>query len=77
MDARSISQSTFLLVFFWAIPYLFRPIDAKLNFYKYLKGNGAYILMSLVHLNVMKVFSMCNTNDISWGNRPPLDPKLI
>jgi hypothetical protein len=29
--------------------------------------------MTTVRVNVMKIYSMCNTNDLTWGNRPSID----
>jgi len=55
-------------VFFF--PMILRPIDFIKNATSYLIGMTTYVVLLPVFTNVMSIYSFCNLQDVSWGNRP-------
>lgn len=51
-------------------PFYLKPIDAMQNLGAYLAGLPAYYLSYFWWYVIITIYSMCNLDDVSWGNRP-------
>jgi len=51
-------------------PFYLKPIDAIQNIGSYMAGLPAYYLSFFWWYVIITVYSMCNLDDVTWGNRP-------
>ena len=51
-------------------PIVFGPVDFVKNIVRYLLGMIMYICMLPLYTTILPIYSICNTHQISWGNRP-------
>lgn len=51
-------------------PFALKPVDALQNMGGYLVGLPAYYLSYFWWYVIITIYSMCNLDDVSWGNRP-------
>lgn len=69
------SLNFYILQFFlmWMVllcPFIYKPIDAIQNFSKYILGLPIYYLSYYWWYVIITIYSMCNLDDVTWGNRP-------
>lgn len=51
-------------------PFFLKPLDAMQNLGSYCAGLPAYYLSFFWWYVIITVYSMCNLDDVTWGNRP-------
>jgi hypothetical protein len=71
--AGHVNVFVFQFVLMWGIilcPFIFRPIDMLMNFPKYIVGLPCYYFSYFWWYIIITIYSMCNLDDVSWGNRP-------
>jgi len=51
-------------------PFFLKPVDAVQNIGSYAAGLPAYYLSYFWWYVIITIYSMCNLDDVSWGNRP-------
>jgi len=51
-------------------PFYIRPFDFMKNAYKYIVSLPCYYLSYLWWYILITIYSMCNLDDVTWGNRP-------
>jgi hypothetical protein len=52
------------------VPFFFKPIDMITNFKLYIKSFFVYYFSYSWWFICLNIYSMCNLDDVTWGNRP-------
>lgn len=51
-------------------PFFMKPIDALQNLGKYIMGFNVFYFSYGWWYNIITIYSFCNLDDVTWGNRP-------
>jgi hypothetical protein len=51
-------------------PFYYKPFDALTNMHRYVPGLIIYYLSYFWWYVIITIYSMCNLDDVTWGNRP-------
>jgi len=69
-EQNAIFAAIFLLILNWLMPIILNPIRVIKKLDRFIFGFVIYLLSTTAMMNLLGIYSVCNIDDISWGNRP-------